>query len=64
MFLSSLLRIQGVLFQLMRFWSDVGSYWSSAVDPCCTAVREDRAHPEAFTVSGPVLVDAGPHKYV
>lgn len=64
MFLSSLFRIQGILFLLMRFWSDVGSYWSSAVDPCCTVVREDSAHPEAFTVSGPVLADAGPHKRV
>lgn len=64
MFLSSLLRTQGILFLLMRFWSDVRSYWSSAVDPCCTAVREDRACPEAFTASGPVLADAGLHKYV
>lgn len=27
------------------------------------AVREDSAHPKVFTVSGPVLADAGPRKY-
>lgn len=39
MFLSRLLKIQDILFLLMRFWSDVGSCWGSAVDPCCNTPK-------------------------